>query len=72
MPWETWATLPNISCFLNGKVRFWSVHVFLTKMFGSKTRALLFLLVIFIQVEKKIHSRLTEIRGPRSSPGKLL
>ena len=23
------STLPNISCFLNGKVRFWSVNVFL-------------------------------------------
>ena len=29
--WETWATPPNISCFLNGKVRFWSVYVFLIK-----------------------------------------
>ena len=69
---ETWATPSNISCFLNGKVRFWSVHVVLTKIFGSKIRALLFLLFIFIQVEKKIRLRLTEIRGPRSFPGKLL
>ena len=29
--WETWATPPNISCFLNGKVRFWSVYVFFIK-----------------------------------------
>ena len=29
--WETLATPPNISCFLNGKVRFWSVYVFFIK-----------------------------------------
>ena len=29
--WETWATSPNISCFLNSKVRFWSVYVFFIK-----------------------------------------
>ena len=29
--WETWATQPNISCFLNRKVRFWSVYVFFYK-----------------------------------------
>ena len=28
---ETWATPPNISWFLNGKVRFWSVNVFFIK-----------------------------------------
>ena len=53
--------IENISCFLNGKVRFWSVYVFFTKIFGSKMSALFFLLIIFIQVEKKIHLRLTEI-----------
>ena len=59
--WETWETPPNISCLWNGKVRFWAVYVFLTKIFGSKLRALFFLLIIFIKVEKKIRLRLTEI-----------
>ena len=36
---ETWATPPNISCFLNGKVRFWSVYVFfIKKKIGVKTK----------------------------------
>ena len=36
--WETWATPPNISCFLNGKERFWSVYVFFIKKFGVKNK----------------------------------
>ena len=37
--WETWATPPNISCFLNGKVRFWSVYVFfIKKKIGVKNK----------------------------------
>ena len=59
--WETWATPSNISCFLNGKVRLWSVYGFFTNIFGSKIRALFFLLIIFIQVEKEIRLRLTDI-----------
>ena len=58
--------------FLNGKVRFWSVHVFLTKILGSKIRALLFLLIIFIQIEKKIPLRLTQIPWAVELSGKLL
>ena len=34
---ETWATPPNISCFLNRKVRFWSVYVF-KKKWGVKNK----------------------------------
>ena len=47
--------------FLNGKVRFWSVNVFFTKIFESQVRTLFFSLIILIQVEKKIRLRLTEI-----------
>ena len=43
------------------KVRFWSVYVFLTNIFGSKIRALFFLLIISAQDEKKIRLRLTKI-----------
>ena len=42
--WETWATPPNISCFLNGKVRFWSVYVFfiVKKIFVKSKGTILF------------------------------
>ena len=35
---ETWATPPNISWFLNGKVRVWSVYVFFIKKFWVKIK----------------------------------
>ena len=50
---ETWATPPNISCFLNEKVRFWSIYVFFITLFGSKIRTLLFLLIVFIYKLKR-------------------
>ena len=55
-----WSSSPN----------FWSVYVLFIKIFGSKIRTLYFLLIIFIEVEKKIRSRLTGI--PWSFPGKLI
>ena len=54
----------------SSSLKFWSVYVLFIKIFGSKIRTLFFLLIIFIEVEKKIRSRLTEI--PWSFPGKLL
>ena len=70
---ETWATPPNISCFLNRKVRFWSVSVFLIKKnWGVKNKGTIRFTNHFdLGCRKKIRSLgLTEI--PWSFPGKLL
>ena len=55
-------TPPKISCFLNGKVRFWSVNVFLRKIFGSKIRTLFFLLIIsrFNPLSPNIHIQILQ------------
>jgi len=40
--WETWATPLNISCLCNGKVRFWSVYVFLQTFWVKNKGTILF------------------------------
>ena len=63
-------TLPNISFFLNGKVRCWSVNVFFRKIVGSKIRILFFLLIMIdwdpVKLSGKTAMISTKPRPPQS------
>ena len=60
----------KFSRHMRWKVRFRSVYVLLTKIFGSKMRVLFFLLIIFVKVGKKIRLRLTKIAWAVELSGK--
>ena len=59
---ETWATPPNISCFLNGKVRLWSFQLCIfSKHIWVKNKGTILFTNHFYLGWKEVRLRLTEI-----------